>query len=289
MHRHSDNIRNNMNPPVNKITNTKPSVHKLLGELQPHMFALKTLTHAHQHKLHGNLKLEDTSTSFISDWDKTLKNDQHAQEKTSEMFFPKERDQLFWCYYILVNGFSAYEMLNTQRFTVEKTEKLKCVELIRLHRKHLSANKVRGIDTIENMLVHDNTIDAKAFIALCVASNLNVLFVHRRKVFEVLLDVDNMEPENVHIIHQYDSPRTRYGYESGTTMVKMNEYLCRSSDNNTTPYYVKAVSLANPLRAISSYKVGELRDMVIKLKILDNETAWKKTKPQMYETIIQNL
>lgn len=276
-----------MNPVTDKIKNAQ--VHNLLAVLQPHMFTLKNLTHAHQHKLPGTLKMEDTSTSLISEWDKTLKNDQNAQEKTSEMFFPKERDQLFWCYYILVNGFNAYEMLDTHRFIVEKNEKLKCVDLIRLHRKHLTANKIRGIDMIENMLVHDNTIDVKAFIALCVVSNLNVLFVHRRKVFEVMLDVDNMEPENVHVIHQYDSPRTRFGYETGTVLSKMNEYLCRSSEDSTTPYYVKAVSLANPLRAISSYKVGELRDMVIKLKILDNETAWKKTKPQMYETIIQNL
>ena len=269
--------------------NPREPIRKLLDTLQVHMFSLKALTHAHQHKLPGTLKLEDTSTSLISEWDKTLMNDQHAQEKASEMFFPKERDQLFWCYYILVNGFSAYEMLDTHRFTVEKNEKLKCVDLIRSTRKHLTANKVRGIDTIENMLVHDHTIDAKAFIALCVASNLNILFVHRRKVYEVLLDVDNMDPDNVHVIHQYDSPRTRYGYETGTSQAKMDEYLGRASDNNTTPYYVKAVSLTNPLRAISSYKVGELRDMVIKLKILDNETAWKKTKPQIYETIAQNL
>jgi len=138
-----------MNPATDK--NKIAQVHKLLDALQPHMFSLKVLTHAHQHKLPGTLTLEDTSTSLISNWDKTLKNDQHAQEKCSEMFFPKERDQLFWCYYVLVNGFGAYEMLDTHRFTVEKNEKLKCVELIRLHRKHLTSNKIRGIDTIENM------------------------------------------------------------------------------------------------------------------------------------------
>jgi hypothetical protein len=278
-----------MNSSTYNITKNNVPVHELLEILHPHMFSLKALTHAHQHKLPRTLTLGDTDNSLISDWDKTLKNDQHSHEKGSEMFFPKERDQLFWCYYILVNGFSAYEMIDTHRFTVEKNEKLKCVELIRLHRKHLTANKVRGIDTIENMLVHDHTIDVKAFIALCVVSNLNVLFVHRRKVYRVLLDVDNMEPENVHVIHQYDSPRMRYGYETGTVLSKMNEYLCRTPEDNTTPYYVNAVSLTNPLRAISSYKVGELRDMVIKLKILDVETAWKKTKPQMYETIARNL
>jgi hypothetical protein len=258
------------------------------------MFDLKTLTHAHQHKAVNVLQMESTDTALISEWDKTLKNDQNAKEKTSEMFFPKEPDQLFWCYYILVNGVGAYELLDTQRFIVEKNEKLKCVELIRLHRKHLGANKIRGIDAIENTLVHDRVIDVKTFIALCVASNLNVLFVHRRKVYEVLLDVDNMETENIHVIHQYDSPRLRYGYEMGLSSVKMDEYLRRTNSScpepaASTPYYVKAVSIANPLRAISSYKVGELRDMAIALKILDAETAWKKTKPQLYETIVQNL
>jgi hypothetical protein len=278
---------------MNQTTNNNPvsnvSVEKILDTLHPYMFSLKTLTHAKQHKTLGTSVMEPTSDTSLSKWDKTLKNDQHIHEKGSEMFFPKERDQLFWCYYILVNGNSAYEMLDTHRFIVEKNEKLKCVEHLRLNRKHLTANKIRGIDSIENMLVHDNTIDVKAFIALCVASNLNILFIHRRKSYQVLLDVDNMEPENIHVVHQYDTPRTRYGYESGVTLSKMDEYLCRPTQDNTPSYYVNAVSITNPLRAISSYKVGELRDMVIKLKLLENELAWKKTKPQLYETIIQNL
>lgn len=278
-----------MTQPADKKDNVYAPIHKLLDTLHVHMFSLKALTHANQQKTPGVIKLEDSSTSLVSGWDKTLMNDQRVQEKSAEMFFPKERDQLFWCYYILVNGHTAYEMLDTTRFTVEKNEKLKCVDLIRLHRKHLTANKIRGIDAIENMLVHDHTIDSKAFIALCVASNLNILFVHRRKVYEVLLDVDNMEPDNVHVIHQYDSPQKRYGYETCTTMVKINEYLGRTTDNSTSNYYVKAVSLTNPLRAISSYKVGELRDLAIKLKILDTDSAWKKTKPQMYEIIVQNI
>lgn len=265
------------------------TIYDTIGKLQPYMFSLKTLTHAHQHKIKSTSVMEDTSKALIEKWDKTLKNDQHTHEKTSDLFFPKERDQLFWCYYILVNGFTSYEMINTERFTVEKSEKLKCVELIRLNRKHLTANKIRGIDAIENMLVHDSTIDIKTFMALCVASNLNILFIHRRKVYELLLDVDNVEPSNVHVIHQYDTPHKRYCYELDTTLSKINEYLGKNTENTDTPYYVKAASFTSPLRAISSYKVGELRDMAIQLKILDNETAWKKTKPQLYETIIQNL
>ena len=278
---------------MNSTTDKKPtsnvSVDKLLETLQPYMFSLKTLTHSKQHKNVEQNVVEDTNLSYTNNYNKTLKNDQQIYEKRVEMFFPKERDQLFWCYYILVHGNSAYEMLDTHKFMVEKNEKLKCVEHIRINRKHLTANKIRGIDAIENMLVHENTIDIKAFIALCVASNLNILFIHRRKSYQVLLDVDNVDPENIHVVHQYDTPHRRYGYETGVSSSKMNEYLCRDTQDGKTPYYVNAVSMTNPLRAISSYKVGELRDMVINLKLLDNETAWKKTKPQIYETIIQNL
>ena len=67
---------------------------------------------------------------------------------------------------------------------------------------------------------------------------------------------------------------------------KQSEYLGKCA---ASTYYVKAVSMTNPLRAISSYKAGELRDMVVALKILDAATAAKKTKPQMYETILQSL
>ena len=278
---------------MNSTTDKKPtsnvSVDKLLETLQPYMFSLKTLTHSKQHKNVEQNIVEDTAISYTNNYNKTLKNDQQIYEKGAEIFFPKERDQLIWCYYILVHGNSAYEMLDTHRFMVEKNEKLKCVEHIRINRKHLTANKIRGIDAIENMLVHENTIDIKAFIALCVASNLNILFIHRRKSYQVLLDVDNVDPENIHVVHQYDTPRTRYGYETGVSSSKMNEYLCRDTQDGKNSYYVNAVSMTNPLRAISSYKVGELRDMVINLKLLDNETAWKKTKPQIYETIIQNL
>jgi len=274
-----------------------------LNVLQPHMFTLKTLSHAHQHKARNNIQLESSDTALIAEWDKTLKKDQNTKEKTSEMFFPKESDQLFWCYYVLVHGFSAYEILDTKRFIVEKTEKLKCVDLIRLHRKQLTANKIRGIDAIETTLVHDRAIDVKTFIALCIVSNLNVLFVHRRKVFEVLFDVEETDNgSNICVIHQYDSPRVRYGYEMDVSPSKMDEYMRRTSTTPETStegtgvistcqsmYYVKAVSITNPLRAISSYKVGELRDMIVALKILDSETAWKKTKPQLYETIMHNL
>lgn len=265
------------------------SVDKLFETLQPYMFSLKTLTYSKQHKPVEQNTIENTALLHTNNYNKTVKNDQQLYEKGAEIFFPKERDQLFWCYYILVHGYNEYEMIDTHRFTVEKNEKLKCVEHIRSNRKHLTANKIRGIDAIENMLVHENIIDVKTFIALCIASNLNIIFIHRRKSYQVLLDVDNIEPENIHVVHQYDTPRTRYGYEIGVSSSKMNEYLCRPTQGETTPYYVNAVSITNPLRAISSYKVGELRDMVIKLKLLDNETAWKKTKPQIYETIIQNL
>ena len=53
-------------------------------------------------------------------------------KKKQTVFYPKQKDSLFWCFYILKNGFSNYEMeINNQYFVVEKTEKFKYLARLR--------------------------------------------------------------------------------------------------------------------------------------------------------------
>jgi hypothetical protein len=42
----------------------------------------------------------------------------------NDIFFPKQRDQLFWCLYIILHGQIEYDML-TNFFTLEKETKYK--------------------------------------------------------------------------------------------------------------------------------------------------------------------
>jgi len=49
-----------------------------------------------------------------------------------EYFKPRQKDSLFWCFYILKYGFGKYEMeVGNQHFVIEKQEKFKYIEQMR--------------------------------------------------------------------------------------------------------------------------------------------------------------
>ena len=46
-------------------------------------------------------------------------------------FVPRKTDALFWIFYIIINGFSEYELIGSNSFEVETTEKYRLIELLR--------------------------------------------------------------------------------------------------------------------------------------------------------------
>ena len=59
--------------------------------------------------------------------DKNDKNDkdQIIKIKPREKFFiPKEKDKLFWCFFIMKNDFIQYEMIENKNFVLEKKIKI---------------------------------------------------------------------------------------------------------------------------------------------------------------------
>ena len=264
---------------------------EVINKIQHYMINAKLITNSCKHNDTGFsdtvLQLKDNTNIMLDNLNKSIKKDQESQKKDNTLFFPKEKDQLFWCYYILANGHIKYETLDTLKFITEKNEKLKCIETLRFHKKILSANKIRGLDSIESNLVNDKAIDTKTFMALCAVSNINIMFVHRRKVFEFIPDVDN--ESNINIIHQYDEPSVRYAYETDVNNERIAIYKNSQDIPESSTVYFKSNSISNPLKAISSYKVAELKDLCVKLKLIDSKEIVKKTKPQLYEIIIKNL
>lgn len=62
-----------------------------------------------------------------------------------DFFYPEQKDQLFWCYYIIKNGFAAYEYPGTTSYANEKKEKFECIELLRKNKQTLKENKIKNI------------------------------------------------------------------------------------------------------------------------------------------------
>ena len=223
------------------------------------------------------------NTLGMSQQEPTIKNDKSNNNTINvkikdRFFFPKESDNLFWCYYIFANGYHNYEVIDTAKFTIEKDKKISCIDMIRQNKKQLTPFRIRGLkDTVEDDLVNSKKISLKTFIALCIVSNMNLMYIHNRTYYEIKCDPDNKD--KVFVIHQFDTPVLRYGYEENISpeileKYRTEKYCCHSFDN--------------PLKAVSSYKVGELRDICSLLGI-DSSMLEKKTKPQLYQIILETL
>jgi hypothetical protein len=209
-------------------------------------------------------------------------------------FIPKEKDTLFWCFYVIKKGFSAYEYPGNTSFLNEKEEKFKCIDVLRSKKDLLKHKKIKNIkEDVEYELGNKEKIGMKTFIALCVVENINILFIHKKKCFELSFLVEDEEKEKTnheeksketkyHIIHHLENPE-KYAYEMEATKERVDMY------KNT---YFKWESIDKPLKAISSYKAGELLELTKQLGLestINPEDLKKKTKKDLYELIIQNL
>jgi len=198
-------------------------------------------------------------------------------EEVSTFFMPQEKDGLFWCFFVIKNGFSAYEYPGTTSFVNEKALKFKLIETMRENKHVLKTKKIKNIkEDVEDELANKSKIGMKTFIALCASENINVLFIHKKKCFELV----SVEENPFHVIHQHDNPE-KYCYEMNVTKEAVDKY------RNTL---FRWESVEKPLKAISAYKSDELFDMCKKLGLEEKiENLNKKTKKDLYELLIMNL
>lgn len=200
----------------------------------------------------------------------------HSKEKTSvaynETFCPKDKDSLFWCFYIIVNGISNYEMITHRNLIIEKKLKFEYIDKIRQNKDILKIYKFATLQHIENILANEQKIDVKTFMTLCVIENLNIFYI-KNKIFYQLLMNDN---ETIYQIHHLDSDK--FGFKI-------------SSLNDCQTYKDTLYQLDNidkPIKSISAYKVQDLIDISNKLgiEIKDKETNKTYTKNKLYESIL---
>ena len=205
-------------------------------------------------------------------------------EPKREFAFPTQKDSLFWCFYIMKHGLESYETLDNINVVIEKKLKIECVELLRKNKQLIKAKKIAPLTHIENCLANENKIDIKTFLALCVISNLNMLYLHKNTYF--LLNLHEVEDsdydyESFHVVKRMDEP-LQYGiYLNDTDKVdKIKDHMNK---------HYKIENMSKPIKALSSYKVSELVDIAKKLGIetINNTTNKQKNKNEIYESLIQ--
>ena len=192
--------------------------------------------------------------------------------KRSTIFYPKQHDLLFWCFYIIYKGDEWYQQNINHIFRTEKDMKIRTIEILAEKKELMKTNKLKRIE-VENELLNEKKITVKGLKALCLAYDVSICLVKGR----VFYDFDFNEKNERGIIIQND----KIG-------------VC---NDDTIPYYNKIVgshykitNATKPINAISGYTLGELQDICIQLHLpIINNIGIKLNKKDLYMSIQSQL
>lgn len=189
------------------------------------------------------------------------------------IFFPKEKDQLFWCFYILHYGMDKYHLI-TNKYSEEKKIKIKIAESLKENKNLFKPSKISR-HVVENELVNDKKISMKTIHALCYIFKMNIVYIKNSTYYEIILDSE----KPLFLINE-GGDKT-FGCRNFVLSHKLQHY----RDN-----FWKLENIGKPLKAISNYKTGEIKEIAERLKIeLYNKNQTKRTKKEIYENIYDYL
>lgn len=189
----------------------------------------------------------------------------------NDIYVIRQRDSLFWAFYILKYGLFSYEMsILSQSFSVEKQEKFKYIELIRKNKELLKLHKIQKLQSLENELANEKTISIKTFISMCIIENINVFLINDRKIYINLLD----ETLPINIIFK-NKNKPNYCIDFKITEDKINDY----KEN-----YLILSSFEDKIKSINSYTLEQLLEICRKLKLTISNDE-KLTKKYLYNLL----
>ena len=172
-------------------TNKNENYNDVMKKLQDYMLDEGNIKKALEMKIGSTNK-----AVTLKDSNKVNYQKEELSKKPS-IFIPREKDTLFWCFYLMKHGDVKYEMLEYKNILTEKTLKIEYIEKIRKEKQTVKTYKFATLTHIENNLANENQLDVKTFLTLCAIENVNILFVKSNTYYELLMNDD----EELHIVH----------------------------------------------------------------------------------------
>ena len=204
--------------------------------------------------------------------------------KITKPYIPFQNDKLFWCFYIILNGYEEYEMSRSSSFSIEKQIKIETVEKFKTIKNKLKELKLKKTE-LEDELVNKSKISIKGLCALCLVYNVSVTYVYGRKYCEINTDGDCIKKG---IIIQTEKKEDSLKWTSNECNTIDTAFL-----NEIHNEYWFIENIQKPLNAPSYYSVKDLYTICEKLHIdthttINNKNKLKK-KTQVYEEILTHL
>jgi hypothetical protein len=231
-------------------------------------------------------KVHNTNENTIITEAINTDTDTDTDTEQIKYFTPTQKDTLFWCFYIIYNGYQAYEY-ETNYFTAEQQFKIQTIERVKKgeNKNVLKENKISK-NFLEGGLM--TIITPKILHALCIFYNINIFYVHKNTYYEIFTNID----KPMHIV-KYNCDTNNYSVElivnQNATEEKTLTYH-QSYIEKIKSSFLKLENLDKPIRAITTYSLGDLVTICEKLDIsIVNDLNKKKTKAQLYANILQKI
>jgi len=217
--------------------------------------------------------------------EKQEKQETHHDTSNSYLFYiTKEKDKLFWAFYIMLNGEDAYKYLKT-KFVTEKEIKIGAVEKMRklpnVFKQH-KLNKVR----IENELSGDVPLTLEGFYGLCIIYNISAIFMKKNCYCELYGLGDSS------VTHLVEEVEGGLGIHVFKTKSGSLDYAKEVRESKW-----RMENVLTPIKSISSYTHAELLEIYNKVTCVTNKETTgftesfkeKKTKQFLYDRICEIL
>lgn len=211
----------------------------------------------------------------------------YKEKQLQKCFVPGKKDQLFWLFYIMLNGFDEYNMVTRNSFTLEKELKISYIKKIKSNKTMLRNMKFNKLNEVETELINEEHISLKTFHILCVLEDLEFVYLDKNILFSypvidshelesIVNDEENSNTHSLNKLHVVHKINEHYGYEFVTPKLLLNYTKNRLNIEN----------LENPLYSIGHYKIDDLKDIASKLNIKLHDDFGKMLKKQeLYEQI----
>ena len=251
----------------------------MLTELEPYMFSFNKMNEIEKNR-DNNTQL-NTKNAIITKTKLHSMVNEKKEHVSSEIFTPRQRDSLFWCFYIAMNGVENFRFIKNY-FLKENEFKINTVELSRKEKAYIKAFKIKLI-LFETSLVNEKKIGFHMLQGLCVLYKVNILLVRKR----CYLDLCYFPENKTFIIEETKKPNGELYYSIRTegTINNYDSYVKKVHNE-----LWKQESIDKPLKAISSYKSSELQNICQRLQLTTtNHIGKTKTKAELYSSIIEEL
>jgi hypothetical protein len=225
---------------------------------------------------------ENISNKFSQTSSISTSNKSTISNENSEMVTPKQKDSLFWCVYIAINGYNDYLEIERNYGVKELEIKKQIADFIsanasKLKNTNIKITKVSIQEILSELLTSQKETSILCLVAMTVFYNINILLVDPTKK-HYLEYISNKDVENPTFILYKDTYGNYSLKQQSFGISELEEF---KSDKVCLENHLK------PLKSISVYKTEDLEFLSKKIGLYDESKKYKKA--ELYNLISETI